>query len=541
MPVPKCPIMGNGTVGACPKVSHFEENRVKKRVNPLPPEQTKWFLENPQKFNIDKLEANEMSQGFGSQPIVKIPQDRDRIRRTVDEHNQGSIELVIGQGTDPETGEIREETVRIGTSISGHLPGMMIASEVYHDYYDIYGNLRHDTLKETESVTDERREAAREEEANEPESQNETNGTCPQVSHRLRERVAEELEEKNEIQLGGTTLVRLPKIPGIRILPPNQKGLSLVEYKHDQWYDPIKGQSRNRKTIIGQVSDEYPDAMVPNKRYYQLFNIQTGLTWQEEQKRDGIDIEKAVQELRKNVEERKKKEEEERLRREEDERLKSLYGEDSSEMQEAASRRLGKMFSELHDRYDEEDRQDYIDLGVEDEYGTDDNSTGSEDEENDMENQSSDMEDPMSKENSNDESKNGDSNEENKGSGNDGRKDDGKEDIQTLYDQVSKEKERTAILMRILESVAKTISNQAKKHPDHIINVYKARKINEILIELRVKYQGSGYEDLLEMIQEPEEVEQDGQKYLTGMTYSDAEVLLSHYATIIEHIPLRNS
>ena len=59
---------------------HFEENRVKKRVNPLPPEQTKWFLENPQKFDIDKLEANEMRQGSGAQPIVKIPRDRDRIR-----------------------------------------------------------------------------------------------------------------------------------------------------------------------------------------------------------------------------------------------------------------------------------------------------------------------------------------------------------------------------------------------------------------------------------------------------------------------------
>ncbi len=73
---------------------------------------------------------------------------------------------------------------------------MMIASEVYHDYYDIYGNLRNDPLKETENAPDEHREAAREEEANEPESQNETNGTCPQLSHseRLRERVAEELE-----------------------------------------------------------------------------------------------------------------------------------------------------------------------------------------------------------------------------------------------------------------------------------------------------------------------------------------------------------
>ena len=509
---------------------------MKKTANPLPPERTKWFLENPQKFDIDKLEANEMRQGSGAQPIVKIPRDRDRIRRTLDEHNQRSIELVIGRETDPETGEIREETVRIGTSISGHLPGMMIASEVYHDYYDIYGNLRNDPLKETENTPDERREAAPEDEASVPPGKNGTKGACPKVSpdlaQRLKERVAEELEEKNEIRLGGTTLVRLPKIPGIRILPPNQKGLSLVEYKYDQWYDPVTQQSRNRKRIIGQLSDEYPDAMVPNNRYYEIFNITTGLTWKEEAKLDGIDIEESLEEIRKNVEERKKKEEEDKRQREEDERLKKLYGENSPEIQEAASRRLRKIFSELHDRYDEEDRQDYIDLGIEDEYDTEDDSTGPEAENNDNNTQSSNMADPMSKENNN---------EENKESRKDDRMDDSKDDIHYLYNQVSREKERTAILMRILESVTKTISNQAKKHPDHIINTYKARKINEILIELRIKYQGSGYEDLLELIREPEEVEKDGQKFIDGMTYSDAEVLLSHYATIIEHIPLRNS
>ena len=271
--------------------------------------------------------------------------------------------------------------------------------------------------------------------------------------------------------------------------------------------------------------------MVPNNRYYEIFNITTGLTWKEEEKLDGIDIEESLEELRKNVEERKKKEEEDKRQREEDERLKKLYGENSPEIQEAASRRLRKIFSELHDRYDEEDRQDYIDLGVEDEYDTEDDSTGPEAENNDNNTQSSNMADPMSKENNN---------EENKESRKDDRMDDSKDDIHYLYNQVSREKERTAILMRILESVTKTISNQAKKHPDHIINNYKARKINEILIELRIKYQGSGYEDLLELIREPEEVEKDGQKFIDGMTYSDAEVLLSHYATIIEHIRLEN-
>ena len=199
----------------------------KKTASPLPPEQTKWFLENPDRFDINKLEANEMRQGFGAQPIVKIPQDRELIRRTVDEHNQGSIELVVGRETDPETGEILEETVRIGTDITGHLDGMMIASDVYHKYYDIYGNLRHDPLKGTENTPDESREAATEDETSGPESQDETKGACPQVTQKLRNRIAEEMKKKNElVRLGDTTLVRLPEIPGrIRVLEPNSKGI----------------------------------------------------------------------------------------------------------------------------------------------------------------------------------------------------------------------------------------------------------------------------------------------------------------------------
>ena len=477
-------------------------------------------------FDIDKLD-NEYIRPDGS-VVAKIPKIGNRIKRweSGEEYGDEYVDLVIGRVYDPETQQTQDERVTIGTVIS-NLPGLMYANERYHDYFDRNGRLYNDPMKEPESVTDEPDEAPTEVEEDKYEEGNGTDGACPEVSQRLKERVAEELKEKNEIRLGGTTLVRLPQIPGIRILPPNQQGFSQVEYRYDQWYDPIKQQSRNRKRIIGKVSDEYPGAMIPNDRYRQIFNIETGLTWKEEAKQDGIEIEKFMQELRQNVEKRKKKEEEERRQREEDERLKKLYGEDSAEVQEAASRSLGKMFSELHDQYDAEDRQDYIDLGIEDEYDKEDSSQGPEAGGGDTESQSSDMEELISKENGNEANRE-----------TDGAKERGKEDLQDLYNQVSKEKERTAILMRILESVTKTIGNQAKKHPDHIINAYKARKINEILIELRVKYQGSGYEDLLELIQEPEEVEQNGQRFLAGMTYSDAEVLLCHYATIIEHIRL---
>ena len=101
---------------------------------------------------------------------------------------------------------------------------------------------------------------------------------------------------------------------------------------------------------------------------------------------------------------------------------------------------------------------------------------------------------------------------------------------------VSMEDERAALLVVILEKITESIKNQAKKHPDALINIYKARKINEILMEIQIRYRDSGYEDLLELIEEPHEVEENGQKYLTGMTYSDVEVLLCYYGSILASI-----
>ena len=43
-------------------------------------------------------------------------------------------------------------------------------------------------------------------------------------------------------------------------------------------------------------------------------------------------------------------------------------------------------------------------------------------------------------------------------------------------------------------------------------------------------------EDLLELIEEPREIEEDGKTFVVGMTYSDLEILLNHYETITEFI-----
>ena len=70
-------------------------------------------------------------------------------------------------------------------------------------------------------------------------------------------------------------------------------------------------------------------------------------------------------------------------------------------------------------------------------------------------------------------------------------------------------------------------------------DVKKEQQINRILAEIREAYGGSNYEDLLGMIEEPKEEEQDGKTVMTGMTYSDAEIVLAHYAAITKFIRIK--
>lgn len=69
--------------------------------------------------------------------------------------------------------------------------------------------------------------------------------------------------------------------------------------------------------------------------------------------------------------------------------------------------------------------------------------------------------------------------------------------------------------------------------------MFKAQKINGILAELKEKYEATGYDDLLELIEEPREIQEDDEIYLLGPTYSDVEVLLDHYASILHFIKVK--
>ena len=114
-------------------------------------------------------------------------------------------------------------------------------------------------------------------------------------------------------------------------------------------------------------------------------------------------------------------------------------------------------------------------------------------------------------------------------------------ELQQEYDEYERRMERTAVLFQILNGIKEGIRERTKKRPDDIINGYKARKINRILSEIRERYEGSDYDDLLELIEEPREEEQDGKTVITGMTYSDAGVVLEHYAAITRFIKIKKT
>ena len=73
----------------------------------------------------------------------------------------------------------------------------------------------------------------------------------------------------------------------------------------------------------------------------------------------------------------------------------------------------------------------------------------------------------------------------------------------------------------------------AEKNPNDVVNAFKVRRINEVLEEFRAFVQDGEMKKYLQMLEEPvEEMDEKGNKTLTGMTYSDAMVLLKWYKSM---------
>jgi hypothetical protein len=195
-------------------------------------------------------------------------------------------------------------------------------------------------------------------------------------------------------------------------------------------------------------------------------------------------MDKCMREIKNNIAEFKRRELEKKIRADEDQRRKELYGEEvfADIEQRAAERRLASVF----DKY----RTEKQNAETKPETGDGDEMT-----------------------------------EEDK--------------LQEAYREYEEHMERIAVLFKILNGIKESIHERTRKQPDGVISRYKARKINRILTEIRDTYKDTDYADLLELIEEPREEEQDGKNVLTGMTYSDAEIVLEHYAAIVKYIKIK--
>ena len=93
---------------------------------------------------------------------------------------------------------------------------------------------------------------------------------------------------------------------------------------------------------------------------------------------------------------------------------------------------------------------------------------------------------------------------------------------------------RIRILLDILNSIREVIRDQARTRPEAVVNRFQAEKINAVLQEIQALEKGRGLGDLLELIWEPKEmINADGETTVTGMNYSDAEVLLEYYNSVV--------
>lgn len=196
-------------------------------------------------FDVDKLEDNEYTIGRGD-IIAKIPKIEHRIygRKAHKEYEGEYVDFVIGKYYDPESQQMRNKKVTIGTV--SNFSGMMIINENYHKYFDKQGRLYNDPMKKEEDERRKREEEEQEEKeaqeriereerikreqeaqkeaedaettagedtASTTEEENETNGTCPQLSHEpTEEEMLEELkQEKAQLEAEKKEVEQLKK------------------------------------------------------------------------------------------------------------------------------------------------------------------------------------------------------------------------------------------------------------------------------------------------------------------------------------------
>ena len=392
----------------------------------------------------------------------------------------------------------------------------------------------------------------------------------------LKKLVAEGLRNNNRVKLGDGYLVRIPEIKG-RINRIKRDKSVYVEYVYERKYDPETKQTRNKKAIIGVIVEGYPGAMLPNDNYVEYFDAVTGALKQpendgekteaegtdpttetgtegsgtaaetvsgsekgktnkktgkdsksakaleeaannrvmhpwrpedkteEEKRRDWEMGHNAMKEMLDSAIRRRMKEQKEDEKKEREQYNLELYGEENPETEgrslEDLIRERKRLDEETYENYKEPSEEE-IDRALRSLIGD----TAEAENEDNMEN---------------------------------GDYAYSEEALQESYRDFNALRERIAILSDILTKIHESIKTQAKRRPDDIISEFKAKKINSILAEIKDKYAGTGYDDLLELIEMPREIRKDEEIYVIGPSYSDVEVILDHYASILHFIKVK--
>ena len=373
----------------------------------------------------------------------------------------------------------------------------------------------------------------------------------------IRRSVYDGLKVRNWVSVEDDIFVRIPHGKEVtnRIYKHQNEGNEeiLVDLIYETWYDKDTRQSRNRKARIGTIPPLIPGAMIINKNYEKFFDLETGKLLKplkgaeeageeiqpaarkpaelqeqttpqpipgqeapeqatrpndkpEEEDLDQI-IRDSLREVRRKAEEREKAEREKKIRGEEDERKRELFA-DMPEEEDPRFRESRKRLQAIADRIRAELEQE---------------EQGQQKDMNEEESRNPTAAAPDTDVSANPDSPADPDNPNNP---------DNPPDTDVKDQRII----RLAVLNQILRGFLESIRNQAKKKPDAIVNTYKAQTINKILTEIQGYYQGSGYEDLLTLVEEPGEEEHDGRVILTGMTYSDVEVLLEKYIAIVRFI-----
>ena len=385
----------------------------------------------------------------------------------------------------------------------------------------------------------------------------------------IRNHIREIMERVNHYRLGEDDIVRIPQIPGRISKRSADYGHVYVELICKRWYDPKTKQSRNRKVTIGDVLDICKNAMIPNEKYSEYFDMETGELLRpfedEEEPQEAGEPKENGKGKGRDVTEGERPEYADGFPSEEPATEKEAFSgdEDSNPLNEAE----GPFTAE-------EERQKLADprrpgTGTS-AYGTDESTDEKEDDsllsekcreevvesimgtrrhfaEEARQKLEREEEEQLEQELYGDEAP--ESEEDLEAAEQELReafglepkpkveKTEEEKELDRQYASYQKDRERLAILKQILNGILTAIRNQARKRPNDIVNTYKVNKINEILIEIRDKYKESDYLDLLDLMEEPKIVkDEDGEISITGTTYSDAEVMLSHYDTILKFI-----